>query len=81
MIMCDSFCGRPGDGIQLIGDLTTTSTSLGENVATLPDYPPEISPAGTVAGASDTGMLRCHWFTRQAIKPMRSWPSTQPPLR
>lgn len=48
------FAGDSGDGIQLIGDLfTATATALGENVATLPDYPPEIrAPAGTTAGVS-----------------------------
>lgn len=48
------FAGDSGDGIQLIGDLfTSTATSLGESVATLPDYPPEIrAPAGTVSGVS-----------------------------
>ncbi len=48
------FAGDSGDGIQLIGDqFTSTSTFMGENVATLPDYPPEIrAPAGTVAGVS-----------------------------
>jgi len=48
------FAGDSGDGIQLIGDLfTSTCTALGENVNTLPDYPPEIrAPAGTLSGVS-----------------------------
>lgn len=48
------FAGDSGDGMQLAGtQLTDTSAILGNDVATLPDYPAEIrAPAGTVAGVS-----------------------------
>lgn len=48
------FSGDSGDGMQLVGDLfTQTSAQMGDDVATLPDYPAEIrAPAGTVAGVS-----------------------------
>ncbi|MBI3534575.1 MAG: 2-oxoacid:acceptor oxidoreductase subunit alpha [Deltaproteobacteria bacterium] len=48
------FAGDSGDGMQLAGDLfTSTAAMMGENVATLPDYPAEIrAPQGTVAGVS-----------------------------
>jgi 2-oxoglutarate ferredoxin oxidoreductase subunit alpha len=46
--------GDSGDGMQLTGSqLTTTSAILGNDLATLPDYPSEIrAPAGSVAGVS-----------------------------
>ncbi|HAR42697.1 MAG TPA: 2-oxoglutarate ferredoxin oxidoreductase subunit alpha [Bdellovibrionales bacterium] len=48
------FAGDSGDGMQLTGDqFTTASAMMGEDVATLPDYPSEIrAPAGTVFGVS-----------------------------
>lgn len=48
------FCGDSGDGMQLAGtQLTTTSSLLGNDVATFPDYPAEIrAPRGTLAGVS-----------------------------
>ncbi len=48
------FAGDSGDGMQLTGDqFTTASAMMGEDVATLPDYPAEIrAPAGTIAGVS-----------------------------
>ena len=48
------FAGDSGDGMQLAGtQFTDTSAILGNDVATLPDYPAEIrAPAGTVAGVS-----------------------------
>ena len=48
------FAGDSGDGMQLAGmQFTDTSAVLGNDVATLPDYPAEIrAPAGTVAGVS-----------------------------
>lgn len=48
------FAGDSGDGMQLVGDqFTSTCALMGDNVATLPDYPAEIrAPAGTVAGVS-----------------------------
>ncbi len=48
------FAGDSGDGMQLAGtQFTTTSALLGNDIATLPDYPAEIrAPVGTVAGVS-----------------------------
>ncbi len=48
------FAGDSGDGIQMIGELfTSTCALLGVDVATFPDYPAEIrAPAGTTAGVS-----------------------------
>jgi len=48
------FAGDSGDGMQLAGtQFTDTSAIIGNDVATLPDYPAEIrAPAGTVAGVS-----------------------------
>ncbi|MAE62899.1 MAG: 2-oxoglutarate ferredoxin oxidoreductase subunit alpha [Phycisphaeraceae bacterium] len=48
------FAGDSGDGMQLAGSqFTDTSAVIGNDVATLPDYPAEIrAPAGTVAGVS-----------------------------
>ena len=48
------FAGDSGDGMQLTGNqFTTTSALLGNDIATLPDFPAEIrAPAGTVPGVS-----------------------------
>lgn len=48
------FAGDSGDGMQLAGtQMTDTSALVGNDVATLPDYPAEIrAPQGTVAGVS-----------------------------
>ena len=48
------FAGDSGDGMQLAGtQFTDTSAVIGNDVATLPDFPAEIrAPAGTVAGVS-----------------------------
>ena len=48
------FAGDSGDGMQLTGDRFTNATAiLGNDVATLPDFPAEIrAPAGTPAGVS-----------------------------
>ena len=48
------FAGDSGDGMQLIGnEFTNTSTLLGNDVGTLPDFPAEIrAPVGTLAGVS-----------------------------
>lgn len=48
------FAGDSGDGIQLTGgQFTTTTAFVGNDLATLPDYPAEIrAPAGTLAGVS-----------------------------
>ncbi len=48
------FAGDSGDGMQLTGtQFTNTSAVLGNDVATMPDFPAEIrAPAGTLAGVS-----------------------------
>jgi 2-oxoglutarate ferredoxin oxidoreductase subunit alpha len=48
------FAGDSGDGMQLAGtQFTNASAILGNDIATLPDYPAEIrAPAGTLAGVS-----------------------------
>ena len=46
--------GDSGDGMQLTGDqLTDTSAMMGNDIATLPDFPAEIrAPQGTLPGVS-----------------------------
>lgn len=48
------FAGDSGDGMQLTGDRFTSETAvLGNDLATLPDFPAEIrAPAGTLPGVS-----------------------------
>jgi len=48
------FAGDSGDGMQLTGgQLTSTSAMVGNDLATLPDFPAEIrAPAGTLPGVS-----------------------------
>ncbi len=48
------FAGDSGDGMQLTGDRFTSATAvLGNDLATLPDFPAEIrAPAGSVHGVS-----------------------------
>src|SRR6266487_3341053 len=48
------FAGDSGDGMQLTGDRFTAATAvLGNDLATLPDFPAEIrAPAGTIHGVS-----------------------------
>lgn len=48
------FAGDSGDGMQLTGtQFTNTSAALGNDLATLPDFPAEIrAPAGTLPGVS-----------------------------
>lgn len=48
------FAGDSGDGMQLTGtQFTSTTAIVGNDLATLPDYPAEIrAPAGTLAGVS-----------------------------
>src|SRR5881296_2927385 len=48
------FAGDSGDGMQLTGTQFADTTALvGNDLATLPDYPAEIrAPAGTLAGVS-----------------------------
>src|SRR3712207_9164917 len=48
------FAGDSGDGMQLTGDrFTSVSAAIGNDVATLPDFPAEIrAPAGSLPGVS-----------------------------
>jgi 2-oxoglutarate/2-oxoacid ferredoxin oxidoreductase subunit alpha len=48
------FCGDSGDGMQFAGgQFTNTSALVGNDIATLPDFPAEIrAPRGTLAGVS-----------------------------
>ncbi len=48
------FAGDSGDGMQLTGtQFTSTAAAMGNDLATLPDYPAEIrAPAGSLAGVS-----------------------------
>ena len=48
------FAGDSGDGMQLLGDQFTRNSALvGNDIATLPDFPAEIrAPAGTQEGVS-----------------------------
>jgi len=48
------FAGDSGDGMQLTGSqFTATTAAIGNDLATLPDYPAEIrAPLGTLAGVS-----------------------------
>lgn len=48
------FAGDSGDGMQLTGtQFTSTAAVIGNDLATLPDYPAEIrAPAGSLAGVS-----------------------------
>jgi 2-oxoglutarate ferredoxin oxidoreductase subunit alpha len=48
------FAGDSGDGMQLTGSqFTATTAAVGNDLATLPDYPAEIrAPVGTLAGVS-----------------------------
>ena len=51
------FAGDSGDGMQLTGDrFTSASALLGNDLATLPEFPSEIrAPAGTLAGTARSG--------------------------
>src|SRR5499427_8649047 len=48
------FAGDSGDGMQITGnEFTKTSAIVGNDLATLPDFPAEIrAPAGTLPGVS-----------------------------
>ncbi|NIW36549.1 MAG: 2-oxoglutarate ferredoxin oxidoreductase subunit alpha, partial [Gemmatimonadetes bacterium] len=48
------FAGDSGDGMQLTGSqFTSTTAAVGNDLATLPDFPAEIrAPAGTLPGVS-----------------------------
>ena len=60
--------GDSGDGIQLAGSRFTDATAvLGNDLATLPDFPAEIrAPAGTVAGVS---AFQIHFASRDILTP------------
>src|SRR5436305_7244350 len=62
------FAGDSGDGMQLTGDRFTNATAmLGNDLATLPDFPAEIrAPAGTLAGVS---AFQIHFASRDILTP------------
>src|SRR5881296_4216869 len=62
------FAGDSGDGMQLTGDRFTSATAvLGNDLATLPDFPAEIrAPAGTVHGVS---AFQIHFASRDILTP------------
>jgi 2-oxoglutarate ferredoxin oxidoreductase subunit alpha len=62
------FAGDSGDGMQLTGDRFTSATAvLGNDLATLPDFPAEIrAPAGTLAGVS---AFQIHFSSREITTP------------
>src|SRR2546422_8774880 len=62
------FAGDSGDGMQLTGDRFTSATAiLGNDLATLPDFPAEIrAPAGTLAGGS---AFQIHFSPRDILTP------------
>ncbi len=62
------FAGDSGDGSQTIGaQMTETTALVGNDVATLPDYPAEIrAPAGSLAGVSG---FQLHFSSEQIHTP------------
>ncbi|HEU0102264.1 MAG TPA: 2-oxoacid:acceptor oxidoreductase subunit alpha, partial [Mycobacteriales bacterium] len=62
------FAGDSGDGMQLTGDRFTAETaSLGNDLATLPNFPAEIrAPAGTLAGVSS---FQLHFADHDVLTP------------
>src|SRR3954449_7541842 len=62
------FAGDSGDGMQLTGDRFTSATAvLGNDLATLPDFPAEIrAPAGTLAGVS---AFQIHFAAQDIVTP------------
>ena len=62
------FAGDSGDGSQTIGtQMTETTALIGNDVATLPDYPAEIrAPAGSIAGVSG---FQLHFSSEQIHTP------------
>src|SRR5436309_6720736 len=62
------FAGDSGDGMQLTGDRFTNATAvLGNDLATLPDFPAEIrAPAGTLAGVS---AFQIHFASLDIVTP------------
>src|SRR5438045_8056661 len=62
------FAGDSGDGMQLAGGRCTDATAMvGNDLATLPDFPAEIrAPAGTLAGVS---AFQIHFASRDILTP------------
>ena len=62
------FAGDSGDGMQLTGDRFTNATAmLGNDLATLPDFPAEIrAPAGTLHGVS---AFQIHFASEEILTP------------
>ena len=62
------FAGDSGDGMQLTGDRFTTATAtVGNDLATLPDFPAEIrAPAGTLHGVS---AFQIHFASTEILTP------------
>ena len=62
------FAGDSGDGMQLTGDRFTSATAiLGNDLATLPDFPAEIrAPVGTVHGVS---AFQIQFSSREILTP------------
>lgn len=62
------FAGDSGDGMQLAGGRFTDATAvLGNDLATLPDFPAEIrAPAGTIPGVS---AFQIHFASRDILTP------------
>ncbi|WP_435872406.1 2-oxoacid:acceptor oxidoreductase subunit alpha [Micromonospora humida] len=62
------FAGDSGDGMQLTGDRFTSETAqLGNDIATLPNFPAEIrAPAGTLPGVSS---FQLHFSAVDALTP------------
>jgi 2-oxoglutarate ferredoxin oxidoreductase subunit alpha len=62
------FAGDSGDGMQLVGGRFTDATAtLGNDLATLPNFPAEIrAPAGTLAGVSS---FQIHFAARDIVTP------------
>src|SRR5947208_2763069 len=62
------FAGDSGDGMQLVGGRFTDATAvLGNDLATLPNFPAEIrAPAGTLAGVS---AFQIHFASQDILTP------------
>ena len=62
------FAGDSGDGMQMTGDRFTSETAgLGNDLATLPDFPAEIrAPQGTLAGVS---AFQLHFADHDVLTP------------
>ncbi|HVL32195.1 MAG TPA: 2-oxoacid:acceptor oxidoreductase subunit alpha [Actinomycetota bacterium] len=62
------FAGDSGDGMQLTGERFTNATAiLGNDLATLPDFPAEIrAPAGSLAGVSG---FQIHFSDQEILTP------------